>query len=92
MPPQGRQNPISTGSQQPPPDPQRELPRPPGPSSEKLNALQKTIDTLEEKGMQADQRYSLILALGARTAQVQASAVFTSFQMNQLRNQIMAYM
>ncbi|XP_066257034.1 ATP-dependent helicase brm-like [Euwallacea similis] len=90
-PPQGRQNPTSPGPQQPPPGPHGQLPRPPGPSSENLNALQKAIDTMEEKGMQDDQRYSQLLALRARTAQAQANAVFTSFQMNQLRNQIMAY-
>lgn len=41
--------------------------------------------------MQDDQRYSQLLALRARTAQAQANSVLSSLQMNQLRNQILAY-
>ncbi|CAH1176276.1 unnamed protein product [Phaedon cochleariae] len=36
-------------------------------AAENLHALQKAIDTMEEKGLQDDQRYSQLLALRART-------------------------
>ncbi|XP_060523815.1 ATP-dependent helicase brm-like [Cylas formicarius] len=92
MPPQGayqghpmhsRPNPVSPGTQGVPPRA--------GPSAENITALQKAIDTMEEKGMQDDQRYSQLLALRARTAQAQANSALTPIQMNILRNQIMAY-
>ncbi|XP_076275464.1 ATP-dependent helicase brm-like isoform X1 [Rhynchophorus ferrugineus] len=101
MPPQGpypghpgftqtRQNPTSPGPQPPPGQPQQPI-RPGGPTSENLHALQKAIDSMEEKGLQDDQRYSQLLALRARTTQAQGNSILTAIQMNQLRNQIMAY-
>ncbi|KAG5880736.1 hypothetical protein JTB14_009146 [Gonioctena quinquepunctata] len=68
---------------------QAQQPRPQ--TSENLHALQKAIDTMEEKGMQDDQRYSQLLALRARTSAAATNPSLTGLQMNQLRNQIMAY-
>ncbi|XP_072763042.1 ATP-dependent helicase brm-like [Anoplolepis gracilipes] len=64
----------------------------PGPGQENLNALQKAIDSMEEKGLQEDPRYNQLLAL---RAQRQGSGIekqaFSSSQLQQLRAQIMAY-
>ncbi|CAH0558695.1 unnamed protein product [Brassicogethes aeneus] len=79
---QQRQNTSSPGPQGIPSGPTR----PPGPDN--INALQRAIDTMEEKGMQDDQRYSQLLALRARSA---GNSVISQLQMTQLRNQIMAY-
>ncbi|XP_023029619.2 ATP-dependent helicase brm isoform X2 [Leptinotarsa decemlineata] len=68
-----------------------QTPQPRPQASDNLNALQKAIDTMEEKGMQDDQRYSQLLALRARTSAAAANSALTALQMNQLRNQIMAY-
>lgn len=38
----------------------------PGAPQENLNALQRAIDSMEEKGLQEDPRYSQLLALRAR--------------------------
>lgn len=38
---------------------------------ENLNALQRAIDSMEEKGMQEDPRYSQLLALRARHANME---------------------
>lgn len=84
-----RQNP-SPGPQPAPGQPPQPN-RPGAPTSENLHALQKAIDTMEEKGMQDDQRYSQLLALRARTTQAQANSILSTIQMTQLRNQIMAY-
>ncbi|CAK1548229.1 unnamed protein product [Leptosia nina] len=51
-----------------------------------LNALQRTIDSMEEKGMQDDPRYSQLLAIRARN-----SPHFSNTQLNQLKAQIAAY-
>ncbi|GJQ73042.1 brm [Trypoxylus dichotomus] len=81
-------NPSSSPGPQGPPGP------PPGPGQqglpgqENLNALQRAIDSMEEKGMQEDPRYSQLLAIRART---NGSSVFNQTQMGQLRAQIMAY-
>ncbi|KAI4459651.1 snf2/rad54 helicase family [Holotrichia oblita] len=81
-------NPSSSPGPQGPPGP------PPGPGQqgaqgqENLNALQRAIDSMEEKGMQEDPRYSQLLAIRART---NGSSVFNQTQMAQLRAQIMAY-
>lgn len=40
--------------------------QPSGPPQENLNALQRAIDSMEEKGLQEDPRYSQLLALRAR--------------------------
>ncbi|CAH1967289.1 unnamed protein product [Acanthoscelides obtectus] len=80
----------SPGPQQGHPmQPQGQPPRPP--MSENLHALQKAIDTMEEKGLQDDQRYSQLLALRARTAAAATNPSFSAYQMQILRNQILAY-
>ncbi|KAK5650176.1 hypothetical protein RI129_001205 [Pyrocoelia pectoralis] len=61
---------------------------PQGQGQENLNALQRAIDSMEEKGMQEDPRYSQLLSLRART---NGTSAFTQVQMQQLRVQIMAY-
>ncbi|XP_022919947.1 ATP-dependent helicase brm isoform X2 [Onthophagus taurus] len=93
-PQQGPQNPSSSPGPQgppgppggPPPSGQQQLP--PQGQQENLNALQRAIDSMEEKGMQEDPRYSQLLALRARS---NGNSVFNSGQMGQLRAQIMAY-
>ncbi|KAJ8942776.1 hypothetical protein NQ318_002936 [Aromia moschata] len=86
--PMQRQNPVSPGPQGSPASAQP----PRSQVSENLHALQKAIDTMEEKGMQDDQRYSQLLALRARTnAAAAANSLLTPMQMGQLRSQIMAY-
>ncbi|XP_076275469.1 ATP-dependent helicase brm-like isoform X2 [Rhynchophorus ferrugineus] len=56
---------------------------------ENLRALQSAIDSMDEKGMQEDPRYSQLLALRARANG--NNTALTQMQMTQLRNQIMAY-
>lgn len=63
----------------------------PGPGQENLNALQKAIDSMEEKGLQEDPRYSQLLALRARQGSGIEKQAFSSSQLQQLRAQIMAY-
>ncbi|VEN45337.1 unnamed protein product [Callosobruchus maculatus] len=72
--------PTSSAGGQGPPPPQ---------GQENLNALQRAIDSMEEKGMQEDPRYSQLLALRARSNG--SNSIFSQNQMTQLRNQIMAY-
>ncbi|KAG5876508.1 hypothetical protein JTB14_008445 [Gonioctena quinquepunctata] len=62
---------------------------PPPQGQENLSALQRAIDSMEEKGMQEDPRYSQLLALRARSNG--SNSIFSQTQMTQLRNQIMAY-
>ena len=64
-------------------------PAPPqqAPGQENLNALQKAIDSMEEKGLQEDPRYSQLLAIRANSKHSSMSTP----QLDQLRNQIMAY-
>lgn len=92
--PQGQPGPPSMQQQPnmnaPPPNPQSG--GPPGtaqcpPGQENLNALQKAIDSMEEKGLQEDPRYSQLLAIRANSKQTSLSTP----QLDQLRNQIMAY-
>ncbi|XP_072385053.1 ATP-dependent helicase brm-like isoform X2 [Diabrotica undecimpunctata] len=94
--PQHRQNhstspgpPGSLGPPLPPTSSSGPSGPPPPQGQENLNALQRAIDSMEEKGMQEDPRYSQLLALRARSNG--ANNVFTQSQMSQLRNQIMAY-
>lgn len=54
------------GSQPVPP------PGPPQPGQENLNALQRSIDLMEEKGMQEDPRYSQLLILRAKQGNMEA--------------------
>ncbi|XP_068912003.1 ATP-dependent helicase brm isoform X4 [Tenebrio molitor] len=91
-PPQGQNPSSSPGPQGPPPGPPGPGGQPgqPGPQGqENLNALQRAIDSMEEKGMQEDPRYSQLLALRARTNG--SNTIFSPMQMSQLRAQIMAY-
>ncbi|XP_025830418.1 ATP-dependent helicase brm isoform X3 [Agrilus planipennis] len=95
QPPQS-QNPASSpgpGPQAPPPQPPSGPPGPmvgqPGQGQENLSALQRAIDSMEEKGMQEDPRYSQLLSLRARTNG--NNATLSQIQMVQLRAQIMAY-
>ncbi|XP_043275129.1 ATP-dependent helicase brm-like isoform X2 [Venturia canescens] len=63
-----------------------------GPGQENLNALQKAIDSMEEKGLQEDPRYAQLLALRARQGNnLGDKQAFSSQQLQQLRVQIMAY-
>lgn len=64
---------------------------PPGSGQENLNALQKAIDSMEEKGLQEDPRYSQLLALRARQGNMGEKQTLSSQQLQQLRVQIMAY-
>lgn len=57
------------------------------PGQENLNALQKAIDSMEEKGLVEDPRYSQLLAIRANSK----STCLSSPQLDQLRSQIMAY-
>ncbi|XP_050474454.1 ATP-dependent helicase brm-like [Bombus huntii] len=63
----------------------------PGVIQENMNSLQKAIETMEEKGLQEDPRYSQLLALRARQSNMGEKQVFTTQQLQQLRIQIMAY-
>ncbi|XP_017784542.1 PREDICTED: ATP-dependent helicase brm isoform X2 [Nicrophorus vespilloides] len=83
------QNPTSSPGPQGPPGgiPQPGPPIPQG--QENLSALQRAIDSMEEKGMQEDPRYSQLLALRARTNG--SNSLFNQLQMQQLRSQILAY-
>ena len=59
---------------------------PPGSGQENLNALQKAIDSMEEKGLQEDPRYSQLLALRARQGSGMGDKqAFNSQQLQQLR-------
>ncbi|XP_034171103.1 ATP-dependent helicase brm isoform X2 [Osmia lignaria lignaria] len=64
---------------------------PPAAGQENLNALQKAIDSMEEKGLQEDPRYSQLLALRARQGSISEKQTFSPPQLQQLRVQIMAY-
>ncbi|XP_066256953.1 ATP-dependent helicase brm-like isoform X2 [Euwallacea similis] len=92
MPPQSHQ-PIQGHAPQGHPSPNhRTSPGPPQgqphQGQENLRALQSAIDSMDEKGMQEDPRYSQLLALRARA---NGNAALSQIQMTQLRNQIMAY-
>ncbi|CAG9783181.1 unnamed protein product [Diatraea saccharalis] len=65
----------------------------PAPGPDNLNALQRTIDSMEEKGLQEDPRYSQLLALRARSSNAQdpSKGLFSNNQLCQLRAQITAY-
>ncbi|XP_050353903.1 ATP-dependent helicase brm isoform X2 [Nymphalis io] len=57
-----------------------------------LNALQRAIDSMEEKGLQEDPRYSQLLAIRARTnSQDPNKGLFSNIQLGQLKAQIAAY-
>ncbi|CAD7080477.1 unnamed protein product [Hermetia illucens] len=57
------------------------------PGQENLNALQRAIDSMDEKGLQDDPRYSQLLALRANSAHQK----LTANQLKMLRAQITAY-
>ncbi|CAH0722343.1 unnamed protein product, partial [Brenthis ino] len=57
-----------------------------------LNALQRAIDSMEEKGLQDDPRYSQLVAIRARTnPQDPNKGLFSNSQLSQLKAQIAAY-
>ncbi|XP_032517257.1 ATP-dependent helicase brm [Danaus plexippus] len=57
-----------------------------------LNALQRAIDSMEEKGLQEDPRYSQLLAIRARSnSQDPSKGLFSNTQLSQLKAQIAAY-
>ncbi|XP_065203115.1 ATP-dependent helicase brm-like isoform X2 [Planococcus citri] len=101
---------TTMGPPQNSPSPSGFPPHPPGPPSgrqENLNALQRAIDSMEEKGLQEDPRYSQLLALRARHENMEpprqpmpqpqgppmnsGKQFFTQEQLQQLRAQIFAY-
>ncbi|KAM3966517.1 LOW QUALITY PROTEIN: ATP-dependent helicase brm [Aphomia sociella] len=64
----------------------------PAPGPDNLNALQRAIDSMEEKGLQEDPRYSQLLALRARSnPQDPNKILFSNNQLCQLKAQITAY-
>ncbi|XP_045541964.1 ATP-dependent helicase brm [Papilio machaon] len=64
----------------------------PAPGPDNLHALQKAIDSMEEKGLQEDPRYSQLLAIRARTnPQDPNKGLFSNTQLSQLKAQIAAY-
>ncbi|XP_050674085.1 ATP-dependent helicase brm isoform X2 [Leptidea sinapis] len=64
----------------------------PASGPDNLNALQRAIDSMEEKGLQDDPRYSQLLAIRARTnSQDPNKPMLSNFQLNQLKAQISAY-
>lgn len=74
----------------PPPGPP---PGPPGSGQENLNALQKAIDSMEEKGLQEDPRYSQLIALRARQGNNMGDKqTFSSQQLQQLRYEIFYFL
>ncbi|KAL1500939.1 hypothetical protein ABEB36_006354 [Hypothenemus hampei] len=81
-------SPGPQGRSSPHPAPQGH-PSPPAQGQENLRALQSAIDSMDEKGMQEDPRYSQLLAMRARAAN--GGGILNPNQMSQLRNQIMAY-
>ncbi|XP_075987575.1 ATP-dependent helicase brm isoform X2 [Anticarsia gemmatalis] len=64
----------------------------PTPGPDNLHAIQRTIDSMEEKGLQEDPRFSQLLALRARSnPQDPGKGLFTNNQLCQLKAQINAY-
>lgn len=57
------------------------------PGQDNLNAIQRAIDSMEEKGLQEDQRYLQLLALRANSKQ----NLLNQNQMHLLKHQIIAY-
>ncbi|KAI5642441.1 HSA domain-containing protein [Phthorimaea operculella] len=87
---QHQQPPVSSANGAPPSSSpmQGTLPAP----GDNLNALQRAIDSMEEKGLQEDPRYSQLLALKARSnPQDPSKGLFSNNQLSQLKAQISAY-
>lgn len=65
----------------------------PTPGADNLNALQRAIDSMEEKGLQEDPRYSQLLAIRARnnSQDPNKQGLFNNIQLGQLKAQIAAY-
>lgn len=59
----------------------------PAPGPDNLNALQRAIDSMEEKGLQEDPRYSQLLALRARSNSQDPNkqGLFNNNQLSQLK-------
>ncbi|CAB3255466.1 unnamed protein product [Arctia plantaginis] len=89
-PPHGQPPPATSANGAPPASsPMQSLPTP-GPDN--LHAIQRTIDSMEEKGLQEDPRFSQLLAIRARTnPQDPGKGLFTNNQLCQLKAQINAY-
>ncbi|XP_065202228.1 ATP-dependent helicase brm-like [Planococcus citri] len=94
--------PLHSASPMGAPGPHQQQITVPGTRQENLNALQRAIDNMEEKGMQEDPRYSQLIALRARQGNMEGPRppmqqqntgkhIFSSSQLHQLRAQIMAY-
>lgn len=83
-PPNSSANGVAPGS-----SPMQSMPTP-GPDN--LHAIQRTIDSMEEKGLQEDPRFSQLLALRARSnPQDPGKGLFSNNQLCQLKAQINAY-
>lgn len=50
-----------------------------------MSSLQRVIETMEEKGLQEDPRYSQLIALRARQSNNMGEKAFTAQQLHQLR-------
>ena len=50
-----------------------------------MSSLQRVIESMEEKGLQEDPRYSQLLALRARQSNMGEKQAFTAQQLHQLR-------
>lgn len=84
-PPHGQPPPPTSSANGAPPasSPMQSLPTP-GPDN--LHAIQRTIDSMEEKGLQDDPRFSQLLALRARSnPQDPGKGLFTNNQLCQLK-------
>ncbi|CAD1479278.1 unnamed protein product, partial [Heterotrigona itama] len=57
----------------------------PGVGHESMSSLQRAIETMEEKGLQEDPRYSQLLALRARQSNMGEKQAFNAQQLHQLR-------
>ncbi|KAJ0181016.1 hypothetical protein K1T71_003101 [Dendrolimus kikuchii] len=91
-PPHGQPPPPSTSANGAPPASSPMQGTLPAPGADNLNALQRAIDSMEEKGLQEDPRYSQLLALRARSnPQDPSKNLFSNNQLCQLKAQISAY-
>ncbi|XP_037871728.1 ATP-dependent helicase brm [Bombyx mori] len=91
-PPHGQGPPQSSSSNGAPPSSSPMQGSLPVTGPDNLNALQRAIDSMEEKGLQEDPRYSQLLALRARSnPQDPSKGLFSNTQLCQLKAQISAY-
>lgn len=94
-PPHGQAPPPTSSSNGPPSASSPMAGSLPAPGPDNIIALQRAIDSMEEKGLQEDPRYSQLLALRARSgagpAHDPARGMFSNIQLSQLKAQITAY-